>query len=344
MKALVIESPGNLVVKTIQEAPLGPYDARCRTLYGATCAGTDLHVIDGTFCRPVDYPSVIGHESIGQVIEVGEKVRHYKVGDIITRVNTRPSLDGTMMISWGGMCEYTLACDYRSMWLDNLPSEQWERFRVNQVVPKDLIDPMRATMIITWRETLSYITRMGIGEGARVLVSGSGANGLSLAAMAKLRGASEVILVGSESREDASMATGIDKYMDYKDKDSIKMYLSRTGRSIDFLIDATGKSDSMNKFLPALNVNGVFGVYGLDDGNTYRINPLLAESFRFYHGGYAEHEAHVDVIEFLRKGKLNADIWLDTKEIFSIDDAVQAYEHVRSKKAIKAIVQFSDME
>lgn len=339
MKALIIEAPGRLVVKDIPEAPAGPYEARCKTLFGATCAGTDLHVIDGTFCRPVDYPSVIGHESIGQVIEVGEKVRHYKLGDIVTRVNTRPSADKSMMISWGGMCEYSLACDYRAMWLDNIDPEMWLRYRVNQIVPEGLIDPMRATMIITWRETLSYITRMGVNEGSRVLVSGSGANGISLAAMAKLRGAGEAIVVGSKSREAACMAAGIDKCIDYKDEDAIQRYLSGIERGIDFLIDATGKSDSLNKFLPALRPNGVIGVYGLDDGNTYRINPLLTESFRFYHGGYAEVEAHADVIEFLRRGKLNADAWLDTEHIFSIDNGVQAYEYVRQKKAIKAIVQ-----
>ena len=69
--------------------------------------GTDLHVIDGTFAEHVDYPSVIGHESIGEVIEAGAKVRNFKLGDLITRVGTRAQAAGSVKLSWGGTVSYT---------------------------------------------------------------------------------------------------------------------------------------------------------------------------------------------------------------------------------------------
>ena len=162
MKALIVKKPGELVVEDVDMPVMGEYDALCEMLYGTTCTGTDTHVIDGTFCEHIDYPSVIGHESIGRVIKKGSKVRNFEVGDLITRVRTRAN--EKVKISWGGMCEYGMACDHKAMKEDGYEPSVWSSYRVNQVIPKDLIEPIDATMIITWRETLSYINRIGGGS------------------------------------------------------------------------------------------------------------------------------------------------------------------------------------
>ena len=46
----------------------------------------------------------------------------------------------------------------------------YARSRVNKVVPPDIPERV-APMIITWRETLSYVQRVGIRKGMRVLLS-----------------------------------------------------------------------------------------------------------------------------------------------------------------------------
>ena len=93
MKAAVIEKPGVLVVKEIPVPEVGDYDALCQLLYGATCTGTDQHLIAGRFPWPVSYPTVLGHESVGRVVQVGAKARNFKVGDLISRVGTPPAPD-----------------------------------------------------------------------------------------------------------------------------------------------------------------------------------------------------------------------------------------------------------
>ena len=44
---------------------VGEYDALCDLLYGATCTGTDQHLIAGRFPWPVQYPTILGLESVG---------------------------------------------------------------------------------------------------------------------------------------------------------------------------------------------------------------------------------------------------------------------------------------
>jgi NADPH:quinone reductase-like Zn-dependent oxidoreductase len=205
MKAAVIEKPGLLVVRDIPMPPMGEYDALCELLYGATCSGTDHHLLAGRFPWPVRYPTVLGHESIGRVVEVGRRVRHFAVGDLVTRVGTLPTAE--LDVNWGGFAEYGIARDHRAARQDGLPAAEWNSFRVNQVLPAGC-DPRAATMMITWRETLSYITRMGIGAGAAVLIIGSGGNGLAFTAHAANLGATRVAVLGSAGREGVARSAG----------------------------------------------------------------------------------------------------------------------------------------
>ena len=342
MKALVVEKPGVLKVMDLTEPPMGDYEARCQNLYGATCTGTDLSVIDGKFAWGNVYPSIIGHETIGRVIEVGKKVRNFKVGDLISRVYTRET-DG-VGLSWGGMSEYGLAVDTQAMWADGIDPSEYDGFRVNKVIPEGVIDPMDATMIITWRENLSWINRMGVSEGEKVLVIGSGANGMSIAACAAVKGAA-VTIIGNESRREASMKTGIAAYVDYKDKDAVEKLIADNKATYSYLIDATGKKETLTPYMSMLMEDGTAAVYGMSDFYSYTFNPILGpKSFRFfnsYAGVYDEPETHEEVIDLIRAGKLDASNWLDKEHIFTWENAPEAYTWVREKKAVKALIKLS---
>ena len=341
MKALIVERPGKLVVRDIPEPPMGEYDVRCKMLYGATCTGTDLHVIDGKFAEHVDYPSVIGHESIGEVIEAGAKVRNFKIGDLITRVGTREQQDGSVKLSWAECASTALPLTTRRPWLDGVDPSEWSYYCINKVIPKGIIPIEYAPMIITWRETLSFIKRFGVKKGARILVSGSGANGISLAAMSAVCGAKDVVMIGSASRKDNALRAGITHYIDYKDQEAVDRFVTDNKGKFDFLLDATGKKGSLNGLLPLIREGATVSVYGMDDYHTYELNPLLAPSFRFYNGGYDEPETHDEVIDLIRSGRLDVSLWIDKSRIFTWDDAPEAYEYVRAKKAIKAIIKLS---
>ncbi|MCP1103012.1 threonine dehydrogenase-like Zn-dependent dehydrogenase [Aequitasia blattaphilus] len=342
MKALVVEESGVVRVREVSEPVMGEYEARCEMLYGATCAGTDLSVIDGEFAWGNVYPSIIGHESIGRVVEVGNKVRNFKVGDLISRVYTRET-DG-VGLSWGGMAEFGLAVDTKAMWADGIDKEEWDGFRVNQVIPEGVIDPLDATMIITWRENLSWINRMGVTQDEKVLVVGSGANGISIAACAAIRGG-QVVVIGNEAREESAMRTGIRNYYDYKKKEVVKEFIDENERMYDYVIDATGKKETLTPYMTMLKEGGTAAVYGMSDFYNYTFNPILGpKSFRFFNSyvdTYDEEETHEEVIDLIRAGKLDAGNWLDKENIFTWENAPEVYEHVRNRKAIKSVLKLS---
>ena len=49
MKVAMVEKAHVLLVREVPDPQIGEYDVLCKMLYGATCTGTDQHIIAGRF-------------------------------------------------------------------------------------------------------------------------------------------------------------------------------------------------------------------------------------------------------------------------------------------------------
>ena len=86
MKALVKEKPeSGLWLRDVPEPDVGSDDVLIRVLRTGIC-GTDLHIHrwDDWAARTVPTPLVIGHEFVGEIVEVGANVRGHAVGEIVS--------------------------------------------------------------------------------------------------------------------------------------------------------------------------------------------------------------------------------------------------------------------
>ncbi len=333
MKAAVVHGKGSIEVMDLPEPTMGEYEARCRMLYGTVCAGTDTHLVSGhaPFCHWVKLPFILGHESVGRVVEVGRKVRNLKCGDVITRVGS-PAVDG-VTAGWGGFAETGIATDFRAMQEDGV--EGWNGKTVQQVLPGD-IAPMVGTLFITWRETLSYLTRLGVGPGASVLVIGSGGNGLAFVSHARNLGAARVAVAGSAERGADAKRAGAGDYFDYRDAEACKALTE----GFDFVIDSVGKTTTVEMAQRCLKTGGTLGIYGLDEAGQTKLAP--GRTFRFYNGGYDEAEAHDAVLRFYRAGKLDPGVWIDRRRVFALAEIAKALEAVRTRELIKPVVRLGE--
>ena len=194
-------------------------------------------------------------------------------------------------------------------------------------------------MFTTWRETLSYITRMGVGAGSRVLVIGSGGNGLSFAAHAVSLGAAPVAMVGSPRVEEAARKAGVRHYFDYSDEDVAKRANGAVPQGFDVIIDAVGKAGQADRLLPCLAPGGTLGVYGLDDFAAVSVLPSLARgTFTLWDGGYDEAETHQRVSDMVLAGLLDARLWYDLDHPTPLADIASAFAALRQRKAAKVLI------
>ncbi|GAB3902877.1 zinc-dependent alcohol dehydrogenase [Larkinella knui] len=80
MKALCYNGVGDLRTERVPDpAILNPKDAILRVIYSSVC-GSDLHLING-YVPTVMQGDILGHEFMGEVVEVGTEVKKLKKGD-----------------------------------------------------------------------------------------------------------------------------------------------------------------------------------------------------------------------------------------------------------------------
>jgi threonine dehydrogenase-like Zn-dependent dehydrogenase len=80
MKAVCWEGPNKVAVQNVPDPTiLNPRDAVVRITSTAIC-GSDLHLLDG-FIPTMEPGDILGHEFMGEVVDVGRGVRNLKKGD-----------------------------------------------------------------------------------------------------------------------------------------------------------------------------------------------------------------------------------------------------------------------
>ena len=83
MKTLVVNPDGKLEIREIEKPSYTSKQALVKTVACGICNGTDAKLIHGTF-KGVDesqYPLMLGHEAVGEVVEIGTEVKGYRIGD-----------------------------------------------------------------------------------------------------------------------------------------------------------------------------------------------------------------------------------------------------------------------
>lgn len=86
MYALVKEQAGpGLVLKKVEIPQTGSNDVKIKIHYTSIC-GTDLHIYnwDKWSQETIKPPISIGHEFVGEIVEMGENVTGYEIGDIVS--------------------------------------------------------------------------------------------------------------------------------------------------------------------------------------------------------------------------------------------------------------------
>lgn len=319
---------------------MGDYDVLCRTLAASVCGGTDNHIFRNHPYFKVKFPAVLGHEGIGQVISCGEKVKYFRKGDLITRIANKLPVKSMYSIQYGAFAEKSVATDWQSMRDDGIDEKIWKKFTIHRVLPAES-DPIDSTMIITWRETFSFIDRMKPSNEDTLLIMGSGANALSFANHALNRGI-RTIISGNPQRKPVFTKLGTCAFFSYLESGHAGIIRKAGYEKINAIIDTIGKNESLILLIPLLSPGGKIGVYGLDEFDDYKQNILLTAGGYSYYSGeiYDEGSAHEAVMADIAKGKLDAWNYLSKDHIYPLEKINEALDATFSRKALKSVISF----
>jgi 2-desacetyl-2-hydroxyethyl bacteriochlorophyllide A dehydrogenase len=266
MQAVVIERPKSFKIKELQYPIPGEGEVTLDVKACCVC-GTDIHLFDGEFKGSV-YPLIPGHEFSGTVREVGPKVTHVKPGD---RVAVEPLIS----------CGYCYFCKtgknnqcLNGLVIGHTASKEGLRldggFAEDVAVPARNLIPLadqvsfEAGSFIANLGTIVYaIRRAHLQPGMKVLVFGTGANGLILAQLSKKTGASTVVVTGrTKSRLEVALNMGIDATVlaDDSQENELKK-IAPFG--FDIVFEATGSSQIVERTFKFVKNGGKIVLYGI---------------------------------------------------------------------------------
>jgi len=311
----------------IQRRSVTPHDVEIEILFCGVCH-SDLHTARNEWHGTV-YPVVPGHEIVGKVTKVGNRVTKFKPGDL--------AAVGCMVDSCrecehckDGLEQY---CENGNILTYNSPDKHLgmqtyggysESVVVDQDfvlrVPANLDLAATAPLLCAGITTYSPLKHWHVGPGKKVGIVGIGGLGHMGVKLAKAMGAHVVVFTTSDSKTADAKRLGADDVVLSKDKEQMKGH----ARSLHFVLDTVSASHDINTYLRLLKVDGTLALVGAPEKPiSVAAFSLIPERINFAGstiGGIAETQ---EMLDFCSKHNITADI-----ELINIHQINEAYERL----------------
>jgi threonine dehydrogenase-like Zn-dependent dehydrogenase len=311
--------------------------------------------LHGQFKGVDQYPILLGHDAMGEGVEVGKHVKQWKVGDIVTLPFLEMDPDGTYQgteyrSAWSAYSEYTVAKDWQAMAaLGNGPGTPgfvgMEYVYTQKILPHD-IDPVYGAMVCVLREVLAASRHFGVTFNQDIVIFGMGSVGLTFVKMAKLLGARNVIAVGNkELQREEAFNVNADYYINMREENVIETVREILPDGVDIVIDAVGINEITNTSMSLVKDAGKIGVYGISSQLGMDLSWASAPYnwvLDFFQFPQKEEEAnaHDQVVSWIRMGLLDPKDFVS--HVVPFENILEAFAMVEKKdpKRKKIIIKY----
>lgn len=239
MKAAIFEDIGVLTIKDVPMPLIKKADDVIIKVKLCSICGTDVHILSdppGYIATP---NTILGHELVGTIAQVGEDVTTVKVGDMVV---CNPN-------DYCGNCVYcknnmpNFCENIKAMGID-VDGGFAEYVRTSERVVykiREDIDPAIAAFAEPLACLLNGTKKIKVQPGESVTVVGAGTIGLMFIQMMKAAGAYPIIVSEpSQIRRQFALDNGADFVVNPLEKDLPTFVKEKTGFGSDYTIDVVG--------------------------------------------------------------------------------------------------------
>jgi len=334
MKALVYRGPEKIGLEDVPVPKIiEPDDAIVRVTTSTIC-GTDIHIWHGGMPE-IEPPRVIGHEFVGEVVEVGPAVRNAKVGDKVA----------VSCVTQCGECFYCVRGIYShcttGSWIFGYMIDgcQAEYVRVPHAnlgmfsIPEGLTE--EDVLFVGDILSTGYFgsENAEIEPGDTVAVMGCGPVGICAMTTARLWGPSKIIAVDiNQQRLDAVLAQGIaDVAVNPLNGDAVEQIKEMTGgMGADRTIEANGFKATYDMAIDAVRPGGNVSFIGVfEKPQELAMNTLWIKNIKISMG--LVNANHIpELIKLIQTGKINTNFLITHRA--PLNDIVTGYDVFGNKK------------
>lgn len=337
MRALAAVEKGVFDWVEVTAPTPGPYDALVKMEVCGICNSTDWKLASADVGWAAPPPLLLGHESVGTVVAVGERVTKFRIGDRVTRAYA--ATEGTVLCGYhvfmGGFAEYGLVSDGPAKVAAGLLAPGNYTADRQNVAPAGL-SALDAALAISLAETASFVHSIGSYDRRRVLIAGTGIAGLTMALWAKLAGALRVVVLGRrEERLALARALGADDGVNIREADDAAV-LAALGGPADIFMDAVGEPSFSARAGNWLAPNGLFAAYGLLPKDT--AYSALPAGIQPAAAVVNEHEKYYWVADLLQRGIIRAEMF--RSHVWNMDEAAAGFAAAHHGDVLKGFVVF----
>lgn len=344
MKALVKKYPQKgLWFEDVPVPETGANDVKIKIHKTAIC-GTDLHIYnwDEWSQKTIKTPQIIGHEYVGEIVEVGENVRNWTVGDIVSGEGhivcgkCRNCLAGN-----GHLCKETIGVGVNrdGAFAQYLVIPQENVRRCEKDIPEEMyaiFDPFGNAV----HTALSFEL-----TGEDVLITGAGPIGIMAAAVCKHVGARRVVITDiNDDRLELAKKLGI-QYTVNTSKEDLSNIMEKLSikEGFDVGLEMSGSEIALNTMIDHMMHGGKIALLGIlksdskVDWEKIIFNGLIIKGIY----GREMHETWYKMSAMLQGG-------LDISKIIThrmdITEYEKGFEAMNSGKSGKVILDWTSLD
>jgi alcohol dehydrogenase (NADP+) len=244
-----------------------PHDVEIGIHFCGVCH-SDLHTARNEWGGSTIYPNVPGHEIVGKVTAVGDKVTKFAVGDLAGVGCLVDSCRECINCDDGleQYCEKGATFSYNSPERDgsgityggyskSIVTDESFVLRISDKLPLAGVAPLLCAGITTY----SPLRHWNVGPGKRVAVLGLGGLGHMAVKLAASMGAEVTMLSTSPAKQADAERLGAAKFVLTTSKDQAK----EVAGYFDLIIDTVSAAHDYNFYLGMLRTNGVMVCLGV---------------------------------------------------------------------------------
>jgi alcohol dehydrogenase len=334
MKALVYRGPEQIALEDVPVPKIiEPDDAIVRVTTSTIC-GTDIHIWHGGMPETPP-PKILGHEFVGEVVEVGPAVRNSKVGDKVA----------VSCVTQCGECFYCVRGTYShcttGSWIfgymiDGCQAEYVRVPHANLGMFK-IPDGLTEEDVLFVGDILSTgyfgAENASIEPGDTVACMGTGPVGMCAMTTARLWGPAKIIAVDmNQERLDAAVKLGVaDVGLNPNNVNVPEAIREMTGgRGADRTIEAVGAKGTYELALDAVRPGGNVSIIGVfEEPQILPMNTLWIKNIKIGMG-LVNANRIPELINLIQAGKINTNYLITHRA--PLNDILKGYDVFGNKK------------
>ncbi len=321
------DSKADLKQMTIERREVQPRDVKIKITYCGVCH-SDIHTVRNDWGNSM-FPVVPGHEIIGEVLEVGNDVSNFKVGDTVgvgcmvdscrecepCKNDLEQFCEEGMVGTYNGKDKHLGGHTFGG-YSEEIIVDHYYVLKVPDNLDTKAVAPLLCAGITTY----SPLSHWKVGKGNKVGVIGLGGLGHMGIKFAHAMGAHVVMITTSPEKAEDAKRLGADEVLISKDKDALKKHQG----SFDFLLNTVPVGHDINPYLSLLKIDSTMCMVGaieplegVHGGNLIMGRKTVAGSLI---GGIKETQ---EMLDFCGEHNVVSDI-----ELIDINTINEAYERV----------------